>query len=164
MASQEFESIWDKYSVPEVEEKNDVVDDIKTLLITSLKTKAILGVQPVLPNNEFLLGSTGVHHTTRKQNIPPELSQLQLSLDLALVGSLEEAIMLWTKHLHNIGALGLNKCLEMGNITHIDTYGTVDDLFINLIKPLVHLYQTSTCSNSNCSNKEVVTRIDMLNK
>uniref|UniRef100_A0A915J589 Uncharacterized protein n=1 Tax=Romanomermis culicivorax TaxID=13658 RepID=A0A915J589_ROMCU len=43
-------------------------------------------------------------------------------------------------------------------------YSTVDDLFINLIKPLVHLYQTSTCSNSNCSNKEVLTQIHMLNK
>uniref|UniRef100_A0A915J759 Uncharacterized protein n=1 Tax=Romanomermis culicivorax TaxID=13658 RepID=A0A915J759_ROMCU len=35
---------------------------------------------------------------------------------------------------------------------------------VNLIKPLVHLYPTSTCSNSNCSNEEVITRIDMLNK
>uniref|UniRef100_A0A915HHJ2 SWIM-type domain-containing protein n=1 Tax=Romanomermis culicivorax TaxID=13658 RepID=A0A915HHJ2_ROMCU len=64
--------------------------------------------------------------------IPPELSQLRVSLDLALVGSFEEAILSWTKHLHNMGT--------------------------------VPLYQTSTCSNSYCSNKEVITRINLLNK
>uniref|UniRef100_A0A915I0K0 Uncharacterized protein n=1 Tax=Romanomermis culicivorax TaxID=13658 RepID=A0A915I0K0_ROMCU len=30
---------------------------------------------------------------------------------------------------------------------HIDTYGTVNKVFIDVIKPLVHLYRTSTCSN-----------------
>uniref|UniRef100_A0A915K759 Uncharacterized protein n=1 Tax=Romanomermis culicivorax TaxID=13658 RepID=A0A915K759_ROMCU len=41
---------------------------------------------------------------------------------------------------------------------------TVNEFFINLIKPLFHLYGTLTCSNRNCLNKEVVNQIDMLNK
>uniref|UniRef100_A0A915HQX1 SWIM-type domain-containing protein n=1 Tax=Romanomermis culicivorax TaxID=13658 RepID=A0A915HQX1_ROMCU len=99
-----------------------------------------------------------------KGEIPLELSQLWVSLDLALVGSFKEAMLLWTKHLHNIGALGPDKFWDMGNMIHIDKYGMVENVFIDVIKPLVHLPQTSTCSNINCSNKEVVTGIDSLNK
>uniref|UniRef100_A0A915HL67 Uncharacterized protein n=1 Tax=Romanomermis culicivorax TaxID=13658 RepID=A0A915HL67_ROMCU len=98
------------------------------------------------------------------EQIPPELSQLGTSLELARVGSFQEAILLWTKHLPNIPALGLHRYLDVGNITPIDTFSTGDNFFINLIKPLVDLYRTLTCCNSNCLNKEVITQIDMLNK
>uniref|UniRef100_A0A915KU68 Uncharacterized protein n=1 Tax=Romanomermis culicivorax TaxID=13658 RepID=A0A915KU68_ROMCU len=46
----------------------------------------------------------------------------------------------------------------------IDTLGAVDEYFINKIGPLVHMYHTSTCSNTNCPMKEHITRIDALAK
>uniref|UniRef100_A0A915IXV3 SWIM-type domain-containing protein n=1 Tax=Romanomermis culicivorax TaxID=13658 RepID=A0A915IXV3_ROMCU len=98
------------------------------------------------------------------EQIPPELSQLRASLESALVGSYEEALLSWAKHLHKIGTLRLDRYLQIENLTQIDTFSAVDKFFINLIKPLVHLYQTLTCSNSNCSSKEVLTQIDLLNK
>uniref|UniRef100_A0A915IXJ0 Uncharacterized protein n=1 Tax=Romanomermis culicivorax TaxID=13658 RepID=A0A915IXJ0_ROMCU len=95
---------------------------------------------------------------------PQFMEQLRASLELALVGSFEEAILLWTKHLHNISPLGPDKYCDMGNMIHTDTYCTIENVFIDVIKPLVHLYRISTCSNSNCPNKEVVTQIDLLVK
>uniref|UniRef100_A0A915J1B2 Zinc finger PHD-type domain-containing protein n=1 Tax=Romanomermis culicivorax TaxID=13658 RepID=A0A915J1B2_ROMCU len=81
------------------------------------------------------------------ENIPLELSQLRVSLDLAQVGSFKEAILSWTKHLHNIGALGPDKYCNLGNIIHIDTYGRQPTKWKNL-------YAKSTMDATNNVNND----------
>uniref|UniRef100_A0A915HP61 Uncharacterized protein n=1 Tax=Romanomermis culicivorax TaxID=13658 RepID=A0A915HP61_ROMCU len=134
--------------------KNDAVDDINDEELVLEEDIA----------TEETLKDTSNFTCNGASKIPPELSQLWASLELAQVGSYEEAILSWAKHLHNICALQLDRYLKIENIRQIDTFRAVDKFFINLIKPLVHLHRTSTCSNRNCSSKEVITRIDLLNK
>uniref|UniRef100_A0A915IZ25 Uncharacterized protein n=1 Tax=Romanomermis culicivorax TaxID=13658 RepID=A0A915IZ25_ROMCU len=155
--------INDLESIPISSSDNGVIDDIND---NELLLDGDLAADDTMrdTSNCVCNGANNRLMISCDSRIPPELSQLQTSLELALIGKYELALLSWAKYLHNINALPIGKYVEFEKVTSIDTFGSVDEYFINQIIPLVHMYHTWTSSNTNCPMQEHITRIDALAK